>query len=136
MHWLQSLLAQVSKLITEVLTPVYQVFIYRTAVLLQLRQFWDTIWGELAHKGLYIINIGNMRMRLLKLQDNNKEIKKSRSEGLSESWENIEKVLHYQDLVYVSKVICLELISRPHDNPLAGHFCIEKNRKLVARKYY
>ena len=30
----------------------------------------------------------------------------------------------------------MKLISRYHDNPLAGHFGIEKTRELVARKYY
>ena len=30
----------------------------------------------------------------------------------------------------------MELISHPHDNFLAGHFCIEKTCKLLAQKYY
>ncbi len=58
------------------------------------------------------------------------------SEGLPESWENIEQVLHYQDLPYIPKVIRLELISRHHNNPLACYFGIEKTRKLIAKKYY
>ncbi len=45
-------------------------------------------------------------------------------------------MLHYQDLAYVPKVIRSELISRHHDDPLAGHFGIEKTRELIARKYY
>ncbi len=45
-------------------------------------------------------------------------------------------MLHYQGLPYVPKVIRSELISRHHDNPLAGHFGIEKTRMLIARKYY
>ncbi len=75
-------------------------------------------------------------MRLLELQDNDKEAMKLRSEGLSENWEDIKQVLHYQGLPYVPKVIRLELISRHHDNPLADHFGIEKTRELIARKYY
>ncbi len=61
---------------------------------------------------------------------------KLRSEELPEVWDNIEQVLHYQGLPYVPKVIRSELISRHHDDPLAGHFGIEKTRKLIARKYY
>ncbi len=61
---------------------------------------------------------------------------KLRSKGLSEGWEDIEQVFHYQGFPYVPKVIRLELISRHHDNPLADHFGIEKTRKLIARKYY
>ena len=30
----------------------------------------------------------------------------------------------------------MELISRHHDNPLTGHFGIEKTCKLLAQKYY
>ncbi len=75
-------------------------------------------------------------MRLPELQDDDKEAMKLRSEGLLEGWENIEQVLHYHDLLYVPKVIRSELISRHYDNLLAGHFGIEKTRKLIARKYY
>ena len=45
-------------------------------------------------------------------------------------------MLHHQDLPYVPELIRIELISRHHDDPLAGHFGIEKTRKLVARKYH
>ncbi len=56
--------------------------------------------------------------------------------GLPEGWEDIEQVLYYQGLPYVPKVIRSELISKHNNNPLAGHFSIEKTRKLIARKYY
>ena len=45
-------------------------------------------------------------------------------------------MLHPQGLSFVPKAIRIELISRHHDNPLAGHFGIEKTRELLARKYY
>ncbi len=45
-------------------------------------------------------------------------------------------MLHYQDLPYILKVICSELISRHHEDPLAGHFDIEKTRELIVGKYY
>ncbi len=45
-------------------------------------------------------------------------------------------MLHYQGLPYVPEVIRIELISRHHDDPLAGHFEIDKTRELIARKYY
>ncbi len=75
-------------------------------------------------------------MRLSELQDDDKKAMKLRTEGLSEGWEDIEQVLHYQSLPCVPKVIRSELISRHHNDPLAGHFGIEKSRKLIARKYY
>ena len=74
-------------------------------------------------------------MRLPTLQDDDKEAKELRSEQvLPEGWENIKQVLHYQGLLYVLKSIRLDLISRHHDNPLAGHFGIKKTRELIARK--
>lgn len=45
-------------------------------------------------------------------------------------------MLNYQGFLYVSKVIRLELISKHHDEALAGHFGIEKTGKLIAKKYY
>ena len=45
-------------------------------------------------------------------------------------------MLHHQGLPYLSETIRTELISRHHDNPLAGHFGIKKIRELIARKYY
>ncbi len=77
-----------------------------------------------------------MKMRLLKLQNDNKEAMTLSSERLSEGWKDIEQVLHYQGLPYIMKVIRSELISRHHDDPLAGHFGIEKTCELITRKYY
>ena len=34
------------------------------------------------------------------------------------------------------EIIETELISRHHDDPLAGHFGIEKTCELVAQRYY
>ena len=45
-------------------------------------------------------------------------------------------MLHHQGLPFVPKAIQIELISRYHDNSLAGYFDIEKTRKLLARKYF
>ena len=55
---------------------------------------------------------------------------------MKEGWEDIEKVLHFQGLLYVPKIICTELISWHHNNPLTGYFRIKKTRELVAQKYY
>ncbi len=139
LYWFQSSLAKVlgmGILGMSVPFPLDQVFICKIAVLPQLCQFWDTVWSELADKDSYIVSIGGMRIRLPELQDDDKEAKKLRSEGLSEGWKIIEQILHYQGLPYVPKVICSELISRYYDNPLVGHFGIEKIWELIVRKYY
>lgn len=123
---------------SELPSRLHQVLICGTIVLLQLHQFWDFIWSELAHKSSYTTSIGAMRMRLLELQDNNNEAKNLRSERqqLLESWKDIEQVLYYQSFPYILKVICSELISKHHNNSLADHCGIRKTWELIAKKYY
>ena len=77
-----------------------------------------------------------MRLRLPELQDNDKEAIALRAGGLPEGWEDVEGVLQYQGLPYVPEIIRSEVISRHHDDPLVGHFGIDKTRELVGRKYY
>ena len=77
-----------------------------------------------------------MRLRLHKLQAKDKHACKLRAEQLVKDWQDINGMLHYQGLFYVPEYIQTELISRHHDNPLVGHFEIEKIRELLSRKYY
>ncbi len=48
----------------------------------------------------------------------------------------MDGVLCHQDLPYVPEIVRTELISRHHDDPLAGHFGSGKIRELIARKDY
>lgn len=78
-----------------------------------------------------------MRLRLLELQNNNIQAKKLRvSKGLSEGWKDVEEVLYPQNLSYISKIIYSKLIYYYYNNPLAGHFEIDKKQELITRKYY
>ena len=115
---------------------LHQVLIYGTYVLPQLRHFWDGLQKELASEGPYKASISGMRLRLQELQSEDKQAQKLRAEQSVKDWQDIEGVLHYQSLPYVPEIIWTELISRHHNDPLAGHFGIEKTRELVARKYY
>ncbi len=80
------------------LSPLHQVLICGTVVLSQLCQYWDTIQSELTNKRTYTASIGGMRMRLPELQNDDKEVIKFKSEGLTEGWENIKQVFYYQGL--------------------------------------
>ena len=77
-----------------------------------------------------------MRLRLQELQDEDEHARKLRAAQLAKDWQDIDGVLHYQGLPYVPEIIQTELISRHHDDPLAGHFGIEKTQELLSRKYY
>ena len=76
-----------------------------------------------------------MRLRLQGLQAKDEQAWKIRTED-SEGWDNIDDVLHHQDLSYVPEIIRTELFSRHYNDSLVGHFEIEKTRELVAQKYY
>ena len=76
-----------------------------------------------------------MRQRLHRLQTKDNQAQKTMVEH-SEDWDNINKVLHYQGLSYIPEIIRTEIISRYHNDPLAGHFSIKKTRELVSQKYY
>ena len=78
-----------------------------------------------------------MRLKLQELQSKNKQARKLRAEQpVKDSWKNINGVLYHQSLPYVLEIIRIELISRYHNDPLAGHFGIKKTQEFVARKYY
>ena len=76
-----------------------------------------------------------MRLKLAELQESDEEARKIRAKGL-DRYEDVDGVLHHQGLPFVPEVIRTKLISRHHDDPLAGHFDIDKTRELVGRKYY
>ena len=79
-----------------------------------------------------------MRLKLHKLQAKDKQAQKLRANQQlgQQGWKDIDDVLYYQGLPYVLEIIQTELISRHHNNPLAGYFKIKKTRELLARKYY
>ena len=136
LHRLQSSLANVSGLSLDVFSSLHHILVCGTAVLPQLRQFWDFIRGKIANEGPYNVSIGVMRLKLPGLQDDNNQAKKLWAAELSERWEDIKKMLQYGGLSYILEIIWLELISQHHDNFLIGYFRIDKTQELIARKYY
>ena len=84
----------------------------------------------------YQASIRGMRLRLLELQAEDSQAWKTRAEKLGGNQEDLDGILHHQGLPYVPEIIRTELISRYHDDSLAGHFGIEKTRELVTLKYY
>ena len=140
-HCLQNSLTNASlaglSLPSSLPSHLHQVFICGTYVLSQLRHFWDGLRKKLASEGPYKASIGGMRLRLQELQGEDEQARKLKAEQpVKDGWQDIDGVLHHQGLPYVPEIIRTELISRHHDDPLAGHFGIEKTRELVARKYY
>ena len=77
-----------------------------------------------------------MHLRLLELQESDDKAQKIRPEGLKNSYEEVDGILHHQGLLFVLEATRTELVSRHHDDPLAGHFGIDKTKDVVSRKYY
>ena len=137
-HCLQSSLtnATLSGLFTSSsLSPLHQVLICGTHALLQLRRFWNLLQTELTNEAPYLASIDSMRLWLQELQETDSEAQELRQQG-QKDYKEVDGVLHHQGLPFVPKAIWMELISHHHDNPLAGHFGIEKTRKLLTRKYF
>ena len=61
---------------------------------------------------------------------------RNKAERPKKNREDIDGVLHWEGLPYTPKVIRTQLISRYHDDLLAGHFGIDKTCEHVTRKYY
>ena len=76
-----------------------------------------------------------MRLKLQELQEVDSKTQKLEQQKAN-SYKEIDDIFHYQSLLFVPKAIQIELISRHYNNPLAGHFGIEKTCKLLAQKYY
>ena len=115
---------------------LHQVFICGTQILPQLRQFWNTFQIKLGDKGPYQASIGVIRLRLQELQESNSKAQEIKVAGLKEGWEKIDRVLHYQRLPYMPRIVCSKLISKHHNDSLAGHFGVNKIRELIGWKYY
>ena len=95
----QSLPASVSSTSSSSLKPLHQVFICAAHVFLLLLQFWRCAPEE-----------------------------DVLAQDISDSWKDVEGVVHNQGLSYIPEVIRIELT--------IGHFGIEKTREFVVRKYY
>ena len=103
----------------------------------QLRQFWDTFWAELADKNSYKVSIDGLRLRLSDLQESDPKVQELKSkEKLPDGWEDINGVLHHQELLFVLEVIQTKLISQYHKDPLVGYFSINKTKDFIGWKYY
>lgn len=51
-------------------------------------------------------------------------------------WKEVNGALFYDNKPYIPLTLRTELMASHHDDPLAGHFGIEKTQELIARKYH
>lgn len=49
-----------------------------------------------------------------------------RKHSLKNGWEDIERLLYYQNFLYILEIICINLINRYNNDSLAGYFDIKK----------
>ena len=72
-----------------------------------------------------------MSLRLAELQKSDNDIQKIRAKGL-DKYKNINKMLYYQELLFIPEIIWSKLISQHYNNLLIGHFDIDKTKKLIS----
>ena len=77
-----------------------------------------------------------MRLRLAKQQKLNAKAQKIRVKRFKKGWENVDEVLHYQELPFISEIIWIKFISRHHNNLLVEYLGIDKTREFISWKYY
>ena len=76
-------------------------------------------------------------MKLPELQELDKEVQGIRVIGeLQDRYKEIDGVLQYQGLPFVSEIIWIKFFSWHHNNPLVDHFGVNKIRELIGQKYY
>lgn len=75
---------------------------------------------------LSVATIGGLRLQIPELQTEDYEAWKIWKQDLKEVWEDIDGVLYQKSLLYIQEIIRTKLISKKHDNSLAGHFGINK----------
>ena len=102
----------------------------------QLCQFWDTIWNKLVKEFFYKASIGSMKLRLSELKKSDDKAWKIRVKKLKDIYEEVDGVLYYKELFFISEAIWIKLISRYHNDPLARYFSINKTREFIGQKYY
>ena len=88
---------------------------------------------KLANEGPYKVSIGSMQLRLQELQETDSETQELQTK---DRYQDIDGVLHYQSLLFMSEAIWMKFISQHHNNPLAGYFGIQKTCELLAQKYF
>lgn len=62
--------------------------------------------------------------------------RKLKEQGLKVDGEEIERILHYQNLLYILTIILTKLISYYYNDLLARYFEIKKTYKLITQKYH
>ena len=77
-----------------------------------------------------------MHLRLQELQETDSSAQEIRAIQLQKDWEEVDERLYHQELPYIPKIVCSELISRHQNDLFASHFGVNKIKKLIGQKYY
>lgn len=102
-------------------------------MLFQLCQFQDIFCTKLANEKFYEASIDRIKLKIEELQKLDKETQILRvARELQKSWEDIDKVLYYQGLLFVLEVMQTKFISWYYDNLLVGYFEVNKKKDLIS----
>lgn len=131
--WFSLVSASLSSFITFFsLILLYQVFICKIHIFSQQFQFWNMFQIRISTKESYKTNISGIKLKFLKLYKLELKGQKLRTKDLKKSRKDFKKVLYYQSLFYISKIIKTKVISWYYNNLLVSCFRIDKTWEFIA----
>ena len=127
-------------------TEMLKILIAGTVASPRVKKLWSHISNSLHQESPYA-TVSTVIAHLPELQQEDPMARTVRKElatpnvnvysGQSgEPWSEVEGVLHYDGKPYIPETLRTDLLERNHDDPLAGHFGVEKTLELLTRKYY
>ena len=125
---------------------MFKVLITGTVASQKVKNIWSNISNSLLQESPHATK-GTVIAHLPELQQEDPMARAVRKElatpnvnvysGQSgEPWSEVEGVLHYDGKPYIPEALRTDLLERNHDDPLAGHFGVERTLELLSRKYY
>ena len=133
-------------------SPLHQetmlkVMVCGTVVVPDLIQLWAAVRSVIASDGPYTTITGELLPRLPEFLKDDKDAQAVRKRladanvnafsGISgDPWKEVNGALFYDNKPYIPLTLRTEIMASHHDDPLAGHFGIEKTQELIARKYH
>lgn len=94
----------------------------------------NTVKAELINKDHFKASISKMSFIMQEFQENDR--KPQNLKQYPKDYKDVDRVLHYQDLSFVSEFIKSKIMSCHHNDLLSGHIDIAKTRGLKAYKQY
>ena len=86
--------------------------------------------------GVHAVVVSNHRSRILASYDTDAVAQQHLPTPMSSNWSCKDGLLLYKGLIYVPKILRMDVLREHHDAPLAGHCGIARTLELITRNYW